>query len=227
MLCGEAHQRNGKWHSRKFLYFYVSVSYNWGLSNGWKFPLLWYCAMLVKKHFRVWRRNHSKIYETQPNRKTSMSTSCFELLTCEECWRFHHFLKWCPLSAFLPLSGRASQYSREALQKAEFPLWFCHWHPALLFPLQSCQILSAVWKQHVLAGRFPFHLEKVSYAIRCARPGGLRIGSESCMSWCQSPSHPFMVPLLPLPVCPLKLPALSASAPRTSKLSSSFSDQSG
>lgn len=90
-----------------------------------------------------------------------MSTSSFELLTCEECWRFHCFLKWCPLSAFLPLSGRASQYSREALQKAEFPLWFCHRHPALLFPLQSRQILSAVWKQHVLAGGVSLSLPKV------------------------------------------------------------------
>lgn len=61
-----------------------------------------------------------------------------------------------------------------------------------------------------------FHLERVSYAIRCARPEAhLRIGSEFCVSRYQSQSHPFVVPLLPLPVCPSVLPAASASAPRS------------
>lgn len=70
-----------------------------------------------------------------------------------------------------------------------------------------------------------FHLEKVSYAIRCARPEVRRIGSESCVSWCRSQSHPLMVPFLPLPVCPSVLPASSVSAPRTSIFSLTFGDR--
>lgn len=68
-----------------------------------------------------------------------------------------------------------------------------------------------------------FHLEKVFYAIRCARPVGLGSGGKSCLSRYQSPSHPCMVPHLPLPVCPSGLPASSGSAPTTSRLSLSFS----
>lgn len=70
-----------------------------------------------------------------------------------------------------------------------------------------------------------FHLDRVSYAIRRARPEAhLRIGSEFCVSQHQSQSHPFVVPLLPLPVYPSVLPASSASAPRTSTFSWFFSE---
>lgn len=48
---------------------------------------------------------------------------------------------------FYPFQAMPSQYLSEALQKTEIPLWLCCRHPTVVFPLQSCQTLSAVWKK--------------------------------------------------------------------------------
>lgn len=84
--------------------------------------------------------------------KKTMSVSCSELLTCGKLLRFYFFIKAYHLPVFLSISGYALQYLGEALQNAEFPLWFCHWNLAVLFPLWSCQTLSAVWGKKILQG---------------------------------------------------------------------------
>ena len=69
--------------------------------------------------------------------KKSMSASCLERLTCGRLLRICFVIKPCCLPALLFISGCISQYVREALQKAEFLLWHCYWHPATSSKLSS------------------------------------------------------------------------------------------
>lgn len=76
-----------------------------------------------------------------------MSASCLELLPCGKLLRIYFVIKSCCLPVLLFTSGCISQHLREALQKAEFLLWYCHWHPATSFKLSnfiSC-LKKMVW----------------------------------------------------------------------------------
>lgn len=89
-----------------------------------------------------------------PIEKKKKSRFCLELLIGE----IITILLFCKIVLFASFSSHFSRHCSwvRLRRRQNFPCDSA-WHPAVLFPLQSCQTLSAVWKKKKMLWGFPYY----------------------------------------------------------------------
>lgn len=170
---------------------------NWGSQwNVWTFPLLWHFAILLKKFSRINSRKQSKMHETYSNRKKKKSRFCLELLIGE----IITILLFCKIVLFASFSSHFSRHCSwvRLRRRQNFPCDSA-WHPAVLFPLQSCQTLSAVWKKKKkCSGGFPIITQGPHKNVRISFVSICLMGASSAGGHRHSPWPPSLQGLPPV-----------------------------